>query len=88
MTTIDAPQGSYRFCIPEEPFDLVTTVESPASLEILPSEELLAWMAEKNINCTLTARWETHDLHFNLEADLEFENADDAIIFKLTWVDL
>ena len=56
-------------------------------LDILPSEALEEWMAEKNISCTLKATWETNDLHFNLNAELTFANADDAIIFKLTWVE-
>lgn len=88
MITIEAPQGTYRFLLPEEPFEKVIPIDSPAKLEIIPTDDMLEWMAEKNINCTLKATWETNDLHFNLAAELVFENDNDAIVFKLTWVEL
>jgi hypothetical protein len=84
MRTIEAPEGSYRFQVPET-FGQVVSINSPGDLDILPSDALLAWMQEKNIKCTLIATWETNDLHFNLAAEIQFENDDDAILFKLTW---
>jgi hypothetical protein len=88
MRIIEAPQGSYRFRIPEEPFDQVMIVDSPAKLDILPSDALIDWMADKNIKCELKATWETNDLHFNLAAELVFQSDNDAIMFKLTWVEI
>lgn len=84
MRKLEAPQGSYRFQVPET-FGECIPLSSPGELTILPSDELLAWMTEKNIQCRLIATWETNDLHFNLAAEIEFDNDDDAILFKLTW---
>lgn len=84
MTTIRAPQGSYRFQVPET-YGKQVSLDGPAMINILPSDALEAWMAQHNIKCTLSTIWETNDLHFNLEANLTFERPDDAIIFKLSW---